>query len=107
MRSNCAGCVKRPHVGARSDDRPHVGAHPTSGCTDANLEQVEQPIIATSKSAKFAEVEARTMAQRALIQLGWKAAIAKDAVDEAIKRVGVEIPLTELIREALKLCVGR
>ena len=61
---------------------------------------------AEAVGAKFAAVEARTLARAALIQLGWKPAIASAAVDAAIAHVGATVPLETLIREALRHCSG-
>ena len=93
--------IERPHVGATGSSNPHVGATESS---NPHVGTNEPPIRPTSKSAKFADAQAKTMAQLALKQLGWKPSIAKAAVDEAIDHVGLDVPVEELIREALKRC---
>jgi len=40
----------------------------------------------------------------ALVELGWKRAIARAATDEAIAHVGTDVPIEALIREALRRC---
>ena len=40
----------------------------------------------------------------ALTQLGWKSAIARQAVDLATRELGPETPLEPLIRRALRRC---
>jgi len=100
---------ERPHVRATNvTDEPTAtrDVTATSATDDPTSERPHMRATSksTSKSTKFADVEARVMAQRALTQLGWKPHIAKAAVAEASKRFGVDLPLEELIREALKLC---
>ncbi|HUS28450.1 MAG TPA: RuvA C-terminal domain-containing protein [Kofleriaceae bacterium] len=45
-----------------------------------------------------------TLAQAALRQLGFKAALAARAVEEACAHVGTDVDLGALIREALRHC---
>lgn len=59
---------------------------------------------ARSALSKFAEVETRTLAKAALQQAGFRAAIAKHAVEVALAHVGTGADLTALIREALRHC---
>src|SRR5205814_2584611 len=46
-------------------------------------------------------------ARATLVGLGWSAAIARVAVDEALSRVGSEVTLETVIREALRRCAKR
>jgi len=46
----------------------------------------------------------RVQARDALVGLGWKAAIARAAVDEACAHVGATATIEDVIREALRRC---
>jgi hypothetical protein len=50
--------------------------------------------------AAVKKVEARSV----LVNAGWQSAVASRAVDEAITHVGMDAPLEQLVREALKCC---
>jgi hypothetical protein len=53
---------------------------------------------------RFDEVALRTQARDALVGLGWKAAIASAAVDEARANGFAAAPIEVLVREALRRC---
>jgi hypothetical protein len=46
----------------------------------------------------------RTQTREALVGMGWKSAIARDAVEVAASRVGRDAPLDAWVREALRQC---
>ena len=54
--------------------------------------------------ARFGDAAMRTQARDALVGLGWRAGIARAAVDEACAHVGVGVRIEELIAEALRRC---
>jgi hypothetical protein len=69
----------------------HDGKLPISGTAD----QLE---------VRRAHVGVETEAKQALVQLGWKPAIARAAVEEAIRALDPTSSLEQLIREALRRC---
>jgi Holliday junction resolvasome RuvABC DNA-binding subunit len=77
--------VRRPNAPppTKREVPSHVGSPSTSRLDDAIL---------------------RTQARDALVGLGWKATIARTAVEEAISHVGSDTSLEDLIREALRRC---
>lgn len=52
----------------------------------------------------LAAATTRAEARDALVGLGWKPAIARGAVDDAISHVGADAPLEVVIRDALRRC---
>ncbi|HUS27880.1 MAG TPA: hypothetical protein VMZ53_05210, partial [Kofleriaceae bacterium] len=54
--------------------------------------------------SKFAQTETVVLAKAALTQAGFRAAIAKRAVELACAHVGTNADLTQLIKEALRHC---
>lgn len=72
----------------------HVGVSEVAGAT----------VGASRGAARFDAVVIRTQARDALVGLGWKPAIARAAVDEAIVHVHSTAPIDVVIREALRRC---
>ena len=62
-------------------------------------ERREQPT-----RSRFGDAAMRTQARDALVAMGWKPGLARAATDEAITSVGTDVPIAELIREALRRC---
>jgi Holliday junction resolvasome RuvABC DNA-binding subunit len=64
----------------------------------------EVPSHVGSTASRLDEAIMRTQARDALVGLGWKPHIARDAVEEAISHVGSDRSLENLCREALRRC---
>jgi hypothetical protein len=87
--------LARAPQGARAEHRELAPADPVAANTE--------PRFSPTRS-KFEQVETRTLAKAALQQAGYRAAIAKRAVDVALAHVGTDVDLTGLIKEALRHC---
>jgi len=87
------------HVGrpARVEPAPSVDPAPT-GIDEAPLS------LACGVPTPFDVAAMRAQARDALVGLGWKPGIARNAVDEAMSHVGRDEPIEALIREALRRC---
>ncbi|HVK84780.1 MAG TPA: hypothetical protein VM513_11765 [Kofleriaceae bacterium] len=62
------------------------------------------PTTSNDGPSRFEQVALRTQARDALVGLGWKPAIAASAVDDALAAGHANVPLEQLIREALRRC---
>jgi hypothetical protein len=56
--------------------------------------------------SRVATVTLRTQAYGALVRAGWRPAIARAAVDEALGTLGAGASLEDLVREALRRCLA-
>jgi hypothetical protein len=71
----------------------------TVGAVDAS------GLVATdAMRSRYADVEKRTLAKAALQQAGFRAPVAKAAVEAACEMVGPDADLTALIKQALRYC---
>ncbi len=80
----------------------HRGVH--RGTLEVVGNEVKRPNEPSHVGRAFDTAAARAQARDALVGLGWKPSIARTAVGEAIARLGLDVPLEELIREALRCC---
>jgi hypothetical protein len=81
----------------------HMSTH--RGTLVVDGDQVQRPNTPSPAGpSRLDEAIVRTHARDALVGLGWKPHIARAALDEAISHVGCELPIDQLIREALRRC---
>jgi hypothetical protein len=99
----CSACHAAHHAGKLliSGTAPH-------GITTVRVEaprgETAVPEPAALPSRRLDEVILVTQARDALVASGWKAGVARAAVEEARAHVGASPSLEDLIREAFRRC---
>jgi hypothetical protein len=93
LRLTCSACHHAQHDGrlAIAHDGRRVDVHTAELAIDAPRSTIDAAII-------------RAQTKDALVQLGWKPAIARAATDAAIAALGPDAPLERMVREALQQC---
>ena len=116
----CGSCHRATHRGTlevvdsevrRPNEPSHVGSpapSPRRDACDVATGRSPSAVPAQRREAgdavsSFEVAATRAQARDALVALGWKPAIARGAVDDAISHVGSE-PIEVVIREALRRC---
>jgi len=56
------------------------------------------------RSSKLDRAIVRTQARDALVTMGWRSGVARDAVEAAASHAGRDVSLEALVREALRRC---
>jgi len=115
--ATCAGHHRMHHRGwlaieGRAPDairfewkhRAHVGTNGRQAHVGMNDHQERAGTAEGGAGARFGDAAMRTQARDALVGLGWKAGIARAAVEEACAHMGTDVRIEALIHEALRRC---
>jgi hypothetical protein len=94
----------RLEINRRSEPAASAPASALSFASDLDPPATRGAATKTEPSTKFDEAVVRAQARDALVRLGWKQAIARSAVDNAMSHVGSTATLEVVIREALRRC---
>jgi hypothetical protein len=92
-------------IGARNARRFHVGASsPAAELSIASTAPAAGPAAPPARGTRWNATLISTQAKQALVGLGWKPKIAAAAVQAAASALGADIPIEQLIVEALRRC---